>query len=103
MHVAHLIRVAEVFASARGISLARVATLVRNDGKFFARLARGATCTLRTYDDTLQWFADHWPDGAVWPADVPRPRKAHAVAAPSGRPANNTRAQTARNLQEDAR
>ena len=29
--------------------------------------------TDKTYDRLMQFFAAHWPEGAPWPGDIPRP------------------------------
>lgn len=71
----HLLTLAHGYAAARAISLARVSTLVRNDGKFFRRLGEGAGCTLETYELALAWFDRHWPEDTSWPAEVPRPTR----------------------------
>ena len=68
-----LIRLGERYATARGVSLARVATLAAGDGKFFARLQSGQTCTLRTAGRVVRWLSERWPDGTEWPRDLERP------------------------------
>ena len=75
-----LIALAEAYAAARGLSVARVATLARNDGKFFRRLQEGAGCTVETYQGLLQWFSDRWEEAGAgaWPASVARPEPAAA-------------------------
>lgn len=69
----HLLTLARAYGDATHRSLARVSTLVRNDGKFFRRLNEGAGCTMDTYAKCLRWFADHWPHDRSWPDGVPRP------------------------------
>jgi hypothetical protein len=73
-----LIATADAWCAATGMSKARLATLVVNDGKFFARLDAGGSCTLRTFERAMRWFSTHWPEAATWPAGVPRP---HPIAA----------------------
>jgi hypothetical protein len=68
-----LLTLASTFAAARGLSEARVATLVQNSGSFFDRIRNGATCTVDVYLRVQQWFADQWPEGIEWPAGVDRP------------------------------
>lgn len=36
--------------------------------------------TDKTYDRLTQFFSDHWPEGAPWPSDIPRPAKSKGVA-----------------------
>jgi|GEM_PF-6889302 len=47
------------YATARGISLSRLATLVINDGKFFQRVEEGGGFTVRTYERFLTYFQTH--------------------------------------------
>ena len=75
-----LLDLAERFAEARRLSISRVSTLVRNDGKFFKNLADGKDCTLGTLDHCVQWFSDRWPDNTVWPEGLERPAKSSEAA-----------------------
>jgi len=68
-----LLVLGRAYAEATGRSLPRVATQVRNDGKFFKRLEDGGGCTMDTYGRCIQWFADNWPTSADWPDGVGRP------------------------------
>jgi hypothetical protein len=68
-----LLRLAEAYANARGLSLARVSTLAANDGKVLGRLQIGRDCTLSTYDQMLAWFSANWPAELAWPEGVERP------------------------------
>lgn len=69
-----LLTVARAYSAAAGLSMARVSTLVRNDGKFFKRMEEsGAGCTMATYEAAMRWFAQHWPGTADWPAGADRP------------------------------
>lgn len=77
----HLLSLAEAYAAATKRSLARVSTLVRNDGKFFDKLKEGKDCTMGTYQSSLQWFSDNWPTDTAWPEGVPRPARVPASAA----------------------
>ena len=65
-----LIELGKRFATHRKISLWRVGFIVANDGKFFARLERGGSCTLRVARSVTQNFSDRWPDDLDWPSDV---------------------------------
>lgn len=73
MNEASLIGLAQRFASARNISLWRVGFLAAGDGKFFARLQAGRTCTLRVAQTVVQYMSDCWPADCEWPAGIPRP------------------------------
>ena len=69
-----LLLVARTFATAERLSLARVSTKVRNDGKFFDRIEKGAGCTVDTFELVMRWFSDRWPEGVPWPEEVARPQ-----------------------------
>lgn len=75
-----LLTVSSRFCEAGSISAARASTLVFGDGKVLTRLADGRDLTTRRLETAMQWFSDHWPEGAAWPADVPRPAKAPVPA-----------------------
>lgn len=68
-----LLLLAHTYCAAANLSMARVATLVHNQGAFFKRLEEGAGCTVDTYEKCLQWFSDHWPAETPWPEGVMRP------------------------------
>lgn len=50
-----------------GKSLARISTIVLNQGGFFDRLRSGKTCTLDSFEAVLRWFsdADNWPARSI--------------------------------------
>lgn len=70
---AHLEILAAAFARVTKREPSTVARLAAGDWRFFERLDGGASFTARKYDAILAWFGANWPEGAVWPADVPRP------------------------------
>ena len=71
----------DAVATHSGRSLARVATIVANNGSFFDRLERGATCTARN----LERFAAHFGDPANWPNGI-IPDAAAVALSSIGRP-----------------
>ena len=66
-------RVARAYCEARGLSLSRVSTIVFNDGKKLGAIEDGADLNTIKFEQAMAWFSVNWPDGAVWPEDVPRP------------------------------
>lgn len=68
-----LLELARLYAAARILSRSRIATLCRNDGKFFDRIERGGGCTVDTFLATKLWFSERWPIEIEWPADILRP------------------------------
>jgi hypothetical protein len=77
-----LLALADAYAEHRRVSRSRIGTLARHDGKFFARLEKGGSCTVDVYCDLVEWFDARWPDKVPWPAAIARPS---APAKPSRR------------------
>lgn len=55
----NLVAEATRYCKTRGISLARLSTIVINDGKFFQRLEAGGSFTVRTYERFMTYFEEH--------------------------------------------
>ncbi|MBB3965932.1 hypothetical protein [Rhizobium metallidurans] len=69
-----LITVSDIFAQARGIGRQRLSTIVLNRGSTLDRIADGdSDLTTGTFEKAMLYFSDNWPEGADWPASVPRP------------------------------
>lgn len=68
------------YMGATGCGITTLGKNVRGEGVFFQRLESGSGFTAKTYDEVVRWFADNWPGGAEWPADLPRPSTAEAAA-----------------------
>ncbi|MCQ8240557.1 hypothetical protein [Rhizosaccharibacter radicis] len=75
-----LIELAERFAAARKLSEARIANLAGRDGRFFTRMREGKGCKVDTMLSTIQFFSNHWPTDAVWPAEIKRPAPSESAA-----------------------
>lgn len=56
---AQLLTAAERFCRETNISMARLATIVVNDGKFFERVGAGGGLTVKTYEKFMAHFAAH--------------------------------------------
>lgn len=69
-----LVLVAKAYCEARDLSLARVSTLIFNDGKKLDGIAtRGVDLSTARFEHAMEWFSANWPDGAEWPKKVNRP------------------------------
>ena len=68
-----LIKISKKYTHAKKISLSRLGFLAVKDGKFFSRLEKGSSCTLRTARRVIQYLSDRWPPGLKWPSDIQRP------------------------------
>ncbi len=87
---AELLAKAELHCERAGISKARLATIVVNDGKFFDRVAAGGSLTVKTYERFMAFFAaseaaaaegEQAGEGAI--GQRSRPRRRDAKAAPA--------------------
>ena len=66
-----LVRLADAYAAAKGISRATVSTLVFNGGHVLERLACGkGDCSTGNFERALVWFSANWPRGTKWPAEI---------------------------------
>ena len=69
-----LLAVADAYAAHRGLSRARVSTIVFNAGAALDRIAAGRDLTTGNFERAMRWFSLNWPSGAKWPAGVKRPK-----------------------------
>ncbi len=69
----HLQELCQLYCVQSGRSPVRVADLSTGNPYFFNRLEDGKGCTVRTYNQVLQWFSNYWPPGLAWPEWIPRP------------------------------
>ena len=72
-NTAWLVTLCDIYCRATGRSESRVADVVATNPYLFLRLRADKGCTVKTYNRVLQWFSNHWPEGAEWPADISRP------------------------------
>ncbi|HEX2114218.1 MAG TPA: hypothetical protein VHM01_07415 [Alphaproteobacteria bacterium] len=68
-----MLTLARLYCQRTGLSLARIATLVRNQGAFFKHIEDGKGCTVDTYNKVMRWFAERWPNDLAWPEGIGRP------------------------------
>lgn len=69
----HIVKLADIYCARLGFARSTVSTTIFNDGKRIDRLRSGLGITVQCYNEAMRWFSANWPDGAVWPHDVPRP------------------------------
>lgn len=68
-----LVRVADQYAAAKGLSRSRVSTIVFSGGSVIERLANGGDITTGNFERGMMYFSDNWPPGVDWPAGIARP------------------------------
>lgn len=69
-----LIRVAETWCRARGLSEATLSTKILAKGSRLAALREGAGINVKTLNRAMRWLSENWPVNAAWPSDVQRPQ-----------------------------
>lgn len=84
----HLLEVAAAYAKASNIEEKTVSARVFQDSKRLTAIRGGADITVGRFNSAMEWFAGHWPEGAVWPQHVQRPgvdRASHPARPPPRR------------------
>ena len=77
--------VARGYLDATGLKPKTLSHRVFGDAKVLPELFDGGrTLTFTRAEAALQWFSDHWPANATWPAGVKRPPP--STAAESSQP-----------------
>lgn len=68
-----LIAVARAYGESENIDLSCVSWRALGDTKKLDALLTGRDIQVRRFEKTMQWFSDHWPVSASWPAAIARP------------------------------
>lgn len=68
-------RAADAYGAARGISRARLSTLLFNSGHKLDQVFNGRDVTTGTWERVMAWLHDNWPEGEPWPPGVTKPAK----------------------------
>lgn len=76
-----LVRLMAAYAAAADVPISTASKRAAGTASTIARLQHGGGITDRRYAAVARWFSDHWPAGAEWPAEVPRPAPSPAEAA----------------------
>ena len=71
--ISQLLTICHAYARLEGIELSTVSSRVFDDGKKVSQLEAGSDIQVRRLERALQWFSEHWPEGASWPRGVDRP------------------------------
>ena len=73
MRASDLLLLSDAFRAVRPRSEKTLSNKAVTNASCLDRIRAGGDCTTGTYGDFVQWFADNWPEGAVWPSGVARP------------------------------
>jgi hypothetical protein len=68
-----IILMSERYGALAGIGRKRVSTIVFNRSSKLDDLYDGGDLSTGIFERAMQWFSDHWPAGAEWPAGIHRP------------------------------
>lgn len=68
-----ILALADRFQEATGLPDVTLSSRVFKDSKRLPALRGKSDLTVSRYQKAIHYFASHWPAGAEWPADVPRP------------------------------
>ena len=68
-----LLLLARTYGAHLKLELQTVSWRVLGDTKKLAAIEGGADLNTRRFERAVQWFADNWPEDAVWPEAVDRP------------------------------
>ena len=80
LNIEHLIKVADEYGRATAVEDKTVSSRVFQDSKKLGAIRAGSDITVGRYNAALEWFSSNWPEGAIWPVDVPRPATAENAA-----------------------
>ena len=69
----HLLTLADRYRGLTGLGQSALSWRVFGDTKKLKALHDGADIQVKRSEKAMQWFSDHWPVDADWPAAVPRP------------------------------
>lgn len=74
-----LLAVAAAYCEGAGVSLSTASRRAFEESKLLVNLAAGVSSpTFKRADVALEWFSRNWPEGSVWPDDLPRPPREDA-------------------------
>lgn len=68
-----LLTTIDSYRSVSGLSEARISTRVFSGGRRIEQLRKGGDVGTMSFERAMLWFSENWPEGAEWPAGVPRP------------------------------
>lgn len=76
-----LFALSDAYAKATDLAEGTISDRVLKGGNRLRDLRAGtADIGVRRLASAINWFSDNWPEGASWPADVPRPAKTREAA-----------------------
>lgn len=80
LQIAHLLALADEYQRIDPVEDKTLSYRVFADSKKLTALRAKSDITTGRFNAAVQWFSDHWPDGARWPLGVSRPRQSERAA-----------------------
>ena len=77
-----LLELSDQYRIATGVEQSTVSWRVFGDTKKLRALDGGADIQVKRWEQAVRWFADNWPEGAIWPEGIPRPSATEPAEAP---------------------
>jgi len=74
--IADLLALADEYQRIDPVEDKTLSSRVFADSKKLAALRSDSDITVGRFNSAVQWFSDNWPDGAVWPKGIVRPKVA---------------------------
>lgn len=72
-NIPSFLAVVAAYSEATDLAEATVSSRLFNDGKRIQQVRSGADIGVRRLQRAILWLWQHWPEGAKWPEQVPRP------------------------------
>jgi hypothetical protein len=68
-----ILNLARTYGAALQLEPSQVSWRVFADTKKLSAIENGGDLQTKRFEKAVQWFADNWPETAVWPEGVERP------------------------------
>jgi hypothetical protein len=76
IQIADLLALADEYQRIDPVEDKTLSNRVFADSKKLTALRTTGDITTARFNAAVQWFSDNWPDGAVWPKGIVRPKVA---------------------------
>lgn len=76
LQIAHLLTLANEYQRITSVEDKTLSFRMFGDSKKLTALRAESDITTARFNAAIRWFATNWPDGAVWPQTVARPKVA---------------------------
>jgi len=79
--VAQFLKLVDAYARATDLAESTVSSRLFNDGKRIGNLRdKSGDIGILKIRDAIGWLSIHWPEGAAWPTEIPRPPRPRGAA-----------------------